>query len=103
MVGADHRVLLPCSFLVGAAFLAVCDAVARVVLAPADLPVGVITAILGGPFFIWLLRTRRQGVAMSIILIGGGARSGKSRYALSLARQSGGRLAFIATARAERR
>jgi iron complex transport system permease protein len=60
-VGADHRVLLPCSFLVGAAFLATCDAVARVVLAPADLPVGVVTALLGGPFFIWLLRTRRRG------------------------------------------
>jgi iron complex transport system permease protein len=60
-VGADHRVLLPCSFLVGAAFLAACDAVARVVLAPADLPVGVVTALLGGPFFIWLLRTRRRG------------------------------------------
>jgi iron complex transport system permease protein len=57
-VGADHRVLLPCSFLSGAAFLAACDAVARVVLAPADLPVGVVTALLGGPFFIWLLRTR---------------------------------------------
>jgi iron complex transport system permease protein len=60
-VGADHRVLLPCSFLVGGAFLAVCDAVARIVLAPADLPVGVVTALLGGPFFIWLLRTRRKG------------------------------------------
>jgi iron complex transport system permease protein len=59
-IGADHRVLLPCSFLAGAAFLAVCDAVARVVLAPADLPVGVVTALLGGPFFIWLLRTRRR-------------------------------------------
>jgi iron complex transport system permease protein len=57
-VGADHRVLLPCSFLAGAAFLAVCDAVARVALAPADLPVGVVTALLGGPFFIWLLRSR---------------------------------------------
>lgn len=57
-VGADHRILLPCSFLAGAAFLAVCDAVARVILAPADLPVGVVTALLGGPFFIWLLRTR---------------------------------------------
>jgi iron complex transport system permease protein len=60
-VGADHRVLLPCSFLAGAAFLAACDAVARVVLAPADLPVGVVTALLGGPFFIWLLRSRRKG------------------------------------------
>ena len=59
-VGADHRVLLPCSFFAGAAFLAVCDAVARVVLAPADLPVGVVTALLGGPFFIWVLRTRRR-------------------------------------------
>jgi iron complex transport system permease protein len=60
-VGADHRVLLPCSVLAGAAFLAACDAVARIVLAPADLPVGVVTALLGGPFFIWLLRTRRKG------------------------------------------
>jgi iron complex transport system permease protein len=60
-IGADHRVLLPCSFLVGAAFLAVCDAVARVALAPADVPVGIVTALLGGPFFIWLLRTRSKG------------------------------------------
>lgn len=60
-IGADHRVLLPCSFLAGATFLAVCDAVARVVLAPADLPVGIVTALLGGPFFIWLLRTRWKG------------------------------------------
>jgi iron complex transport system permease protein len=57
-VGADHRVLLPCTLLVGAAFLAVCDAFARVVLAPAELPVGIVTSLLGGPFFIWLLRTR---------------------------------------------
>jgi iron complex transport system permease protein len=59
-IGADHRLLLPCSVLVGAAFLAVCDAVARVALAPADVPVGVVTALLGGPFFIWLLRSRRR-------------------------------------------
>jgi iron complex transport system permease protein len=57
-IGADHRVLMPCSFLVGAAFLAACDAVARVILAPADIPVGIVTAMLGGPFFIWLLRSR---------------------------------------------
>lgn len=61
-MGADHRVLLPCSFLLGAAFLALCDAVARVALAPAELPVGVVTAILGGPFFIWLLRSRSRHV-----------------------------------------
>lgn len=58
-LGPDHRVLLPCSFLWGAAFLAICDTVARVVLAPTEVPVGVITALLGGPFFIWLLRSRR--------------------------------------------
>jgi len=63
-VGADHRVLIPCSFLTGAAFLIVCDTVARTVLAPVEIPVGVITAMLGGPFFLWLLRgpvARRSG------------------------------------------
>ncbi|MEZ5355567.1 MAG: iron ABC transporter permease [Bryobacteraceae bacterium] len=56
----DHRLLLPCSFLGGAAFLALCDGFARVIVAPAELPVGVVTALLGGPFFIWLLRSRRK-------------------------------------------
>jgi iron complex transport system permease protein len=63
-IGADHRILLPCSFLAGAAFLAICDAIARVALAPADVPVGVVTALLGGPFFIWLLRSRWKGAAL---------------------------------------
>jgi iron complex transport system permease protein len=58
--GPDLRVILPCSFLVGGAFLAVCDTAARTVLAPAEMPVGVITALLGAPFFIWLLRNRRK-------------------------------------------
>ena len=61
-MGADHRLLLPCSFLWGGAFLAACDAIARTILAPAEVPTGVITAILGGPFFIWLLRSRRRSV-----------------------------------------
>jgi iron complex transport system permease protein len=61
-MGADHRLILPCSFLLGAAFLAVCDTVARIVVAPAEVPVGVITALLGGPFFIWLLRSRRRSL-----------------------------------------
>jgi len=56
--GSDHRILMPCSFLYGGAFLAVCDAVGRTALAPADLPVGVVTALLGGPGLIWMLRTR---------------------------------------------
>jgi iron complex transport system permease protein len=58
-LGADHRLLLPASALLGAAFLVACDTVARVAMAPVEIPVGVITAMLGGPFFIWLLKTRR--------------------------------------------
>jgi len=61
-LGADHRLLIPCSFLLGAAFLAACDTVARTVLAPTEIPVGVVTAMLGGPFFIWLLRSRRRSL-----------------------------------------
>jgi iron complex transport system permease protein len=54
--GADHRILIPCSFLLGAAFLMVADTVARTALAPEEIPVGVITALTGGPFFLSLLR-----------------------------------------------
>ncbi len=61
-VGADHRLLIPCSFLAGAPFLALCDTLARTVAAPTEIPVGVITAMLGGPFFIWLLRSRRRSL-----------------------------------------
>jgi iron complex transport system permease protein len=59
LVGADHRVVLPASALFGAAFLVACDLVARTVMAPMELPVGVITALIGGPFFLWLLVRRR--------------------------------------------
>jgi iron complex transport system permease protein len=58
LVGADHRIVLPASALFGAAFLIGCDAVARTVMSPLELPVGVITAIIGGPFFLWLLVRR---------------------------------------------
>lgn len=61
-LGADHRLLIPCAFFTGAAFLAVCDTVARTVLAPTEVPVGVITAMLGGPFFIWVLRSKRRSL-----------------------------------------
>lgn len=60
LIGADHRVLLPASFGVGGAFLIGCDAVARTVLAPVEMPVGVVTACVGGPFFLWLLLARRR-------------------------------------------
>jgi iron complex transport system permease protein len=58
LVGADHRVVLPAAALSGGAFLIACDAVARTVMAPLELPVGVITAMIGGPFFLWLLVKR---------------------------------------------
>ena len=57
--GADHRLLLPASFLGGAAFLVLADLLARVAIAPTELPVGAITALCGGPFFIYMLR--REG------------------------------------------
>ena len=59
LVGADHRLVLPASVCIGAAFLVACDALARTVLAPLELPVGIITAIIGGPFFLWLLLRQR--------------------------------------------
>ena len=59
VVGADHRRLLPASLLGGATLLILADLVARTVIAPSELPVGVVTALLGGPFFLFLLR--REG------------------------------------------
>lgn len=56
LVGPDHRVLIPCSALMGAIFMVAADAIARTVMAPAEIPVGVITALLGAPFFLYLLR-----------------------------------------------
>ena len=58
MVGPEHRLVLPASALFGASFLVACDLIARTVLAPVELPVGIITAIIGGPFFLWLLFRR---------------------------------------------
>ncbi len=59
-LGAGHRRLLTGSILAGGGLLVLCDCVARLVLAPRELPVGVITALIGGPFFLVLLRRRRQ-------------------------------------------
>jgi iron complex transport system permease protein len=59
LFGPDHRLLLPASALVGACFLIASDTIARTLLAPVELPVGVVTAAFGGPFFIYLLRTRK--------------------------------------------
>ncbi|MBI1321071.1 MAG: iron chelate uptake ABC transporter family permease subunit [Candidatus Hydrogenedens sp.] len=61
LVGHSHRWLAPAAMLFGAGFLALSDAVARTVFAPAEIPVGVLTAMLGGPFFLLLLLTRGPG------------------------------------------
>ncbi len=58
VVGADHRILAPATWLFGGAFLTTCDTAARTMLAPVELPVGILTAMLGGPFFLYLLLTR---------------------------------------------
>ena len=55
LIGPKHRYLLICSFLGGGIFLAVCDTIARIAVAPSELPVGIITSFLGGPFFVWVL------------------------------------------------
>ena len=59
-VGPDLRILIPASMLFGASFLVFCDTFARTLLAPTEIPVGIITAMLGGPFFVWLLKRKRS-------------------------------------------
>ena len=58
LIGSEHRHLVPASALMGGMFLVVCDAIGRTVIAPAEIPVGVVTALPGGPFFVWLLLRR---------------------------------------------
>jgi iron complex transport system permease protein len=59
VLGADHRLLLPASALAGGMFLTAADALARTLLAPGEIPVGVVTALAGGPFFLYLLMRRK--------------------------------------------
>ena len=56
--GGNHRFLIPAAALLGATFLVLADALARTAAAPSELPVGVVTAFVGVPFFVWLLRRR---------------------------------------------
>lgn len=60
-VGADHRRVLPIAALLGGVYLVLVDLVGRTIIAPIELPVGIVTAAVGGPFFLWLLRRRGQG------------------------------------------
>ena len=59
-IGPDHRFLLPASALLGGALLVLADSVARTVVTPAELPIGIVTAVAGAPFFLWLLLRRRS-------------------------------------------
>ncbi|MBI3725672.1 iron ABC transporter permease, partial [bacterium] len=59
LAGPDHRVVLPCSALGGAAFLVACDALARTALYPVELPINIVTSAIGCPTFIWILARRR--------------------------------------------
>jgi iron complex transport system permease protein len=61
LIGPDNRYLLPASALLGAATLLMADAVSRTIVAPAELPIGIVTAAVGGPFFLWIL-LRKRGV-----------------------------------------
>jgi len=62
LAGPDHRLLLPCSMMFGAALLLIADLFARTLVLPAELPISILMACIGGPFFIWLLLRRRSGV-----------------------------------------
>ncbi|MDZ5699588.1 iron ABC transporter permease [Chelativorans sp. M5D2P16] len=61
VIGPDHRFLLPGSALLGASLLLLADAVSRTIVAPAELPIGIVTAVFGAPFFLWVL-LRRRGI-----------------------------------------
>lgn len=58
LFGSDNRLLLPLSGFGGAIFLVVCDTISRIAIAPSELPIGVITALIGAPLFLYLLRGR---------------------------------------------
>jgi iron complex transport system permease protein len=64
LVGPDHRILLPTAILTGAMYLVAFDALARVIYSPAEFPLGVMTAIAGGPFFIYLLKKKKGEYAL---------------------------------------
>ncbi|MEM9228347.1 MAG: iron ABC transporter permease [Pseudomonadota bacterium] len=65
LVGADHRKALPAVALLGASFTIGADLVARSIIAPLELPVGIVTALVGGPFFIWLLRRDARSLGVN--------------------------------------
>ncbi|MBU1598654.1 iron chelate uptake ABC transporter family permease subunit [bacterium] len=63
IIGPDHRILLPASALCGAIFLVLCDILARIIAQPAEMPIGIITAAIGAPYFVYLLRRRKKAIS----------------------------------------
>lgn len=61
IIGNDHKYLTILNILFGGTFLVLCDVISRTIIPPAEIPIGVITALLGGPFFIWLLIGKKSG------------------------------------------
>jgi iron complex transport system permease protein len=57
-ISPDHRLLMPCSFLLGGTLLALCDALGRIIVPPAELPAGAVLALIGGPYLVWVIRQR---------------------------------------------
>ncbi|WP_446740089.1 FecCD family ABC transporter permease [Rhizobium sp. 11515TR] len=64
VIGPDHRFLLPASALLGGSLLVVADVVARTIVSPAELPIGILTAGVGGPFFLWMLLRQRSRLSL---------------------------------------
>jgi iron complex transport system permease protein len=64
LLGPDHRLLMPASMFGGAVLLVICDTLARTLIAPAGLPTGAVTAVLGGPFFVMILIRSKRSASM---------------------------------------
>ncbi len=62
LIGPDHRILIPASALLGSIFMIFADTIARTLISPIEIPVGIITALFGGPFFIYLLRSKKKSI-----------------------------------------
>ncbi|MCD6334178.1 MAG: iron chelate uptake ABC transporter family permease subunit, partial [Candidatus Latescibacteria bacterium] len=66
LIGPDHRTLIPFSALGGGFFLLVCDTVGRTIASPLELPVGIVTSLIGAPFFVYIYKTRmREGAVLT--------------------------------------
>jgi iron complex transport system permease protein len=65
LIGPDHRVLIPASALGGAIFLLICDLIGRTVMSPGEISVGIVTSLLGAPYFLFLLnKAKKEGAAL---------------------------------------